>query len=194
MCPSSVFCPVLSLVDALTFCWPQIQEGPSLCICLGFWYTVCGSTHRRQTHGHLGCKVPRSVSPILGDVNDKWKNDIHQLQSFFHQKNVQYAECSQWKRQQHWSRKKLIHRTDYYPIYWNVQRRNIKKKKKQCSVHMRDIQKETSRRPRNRNQYLYVRSIGPGCWGTYPTTTQGGEWLSRKIPGAALWTSSPRTA
>ena len=59
---------------------------------------------------------------------------------------------------------------------------------------MRGIQKETSRRPRNRNQYLYVRSIGPGCWGTCPTPTQGGEWLSRKIPGAALWTSSACTA
>ena len=59
---------------------------------------------------------------------------------------------------------------------------------------MRDIQKETSRRPRNRNQYLYVRRIGPGCWGTCPTPTQGGEWLSHKIPGAALWTSSTCTA
>ena len=36
----------------------------------------------------------------------------------------------------------------------------------------RDIQ---SRRPRNRNQYLYVTSIGPGCC---TTVTQGGEWLS----------------
>ena len=56
------------------------------------------------------------------------------------------------------------------------------------------IQKETSRRSRNRNQYLYVRSIGPGCWGTCPTATQGSEWLSLKILGAALWTSSARTA
>ena len=59
---------------------------------------------------------------------------------------------------------------------------------------MRGIKKETSRRPRNRNQYLYVRSIGPGCWSTCPTAIQGGEWLSRIIPGAALWTSSTRTA
>ena len=44
------------------------------------------------------------------------------------------------------------------------------------------------------NQYLYVRSFDPGCWGTCPTATQGGECLSRKIPGAALWTSSSRTA
>ena len=58
---------------------------------------------------------------------------------------------------------------------------------------MRGIQKETNRRPRNRNQYLYVRSIGPGCWGTCPTATQGSDWLSRKIPGAGLWTSSART-
>ena len=50
---------------------------------------------------------------------------------------------------------------------------------------------ETSRRSRNRNQYLYVRSIGPGCC---PTATQGGEWLSLKIPGAALWNSSTCTA
>ena len=46
---------------------------------------------------------------------------------------------------------------------------------------MRGIKKETKLRPRNRNHYLYVRSIG-------------GEWLSRKIPGAALWISSARTA
>ena len=56
------------------------------------------------------------------------------------------------------------------------------------------VKKETSRRPRNRNQCLYIRNIGPGCWGTSPTATQRGEWLSRKIPGAALWTSSGRTA
>ena len=47
---------------------------------------------------------------------------------------------------------------------------------------MRGIKKETIRRPRNRNLYLYIRSIGPSCWGTCPTETQGGEWLSRKIP------------
>ena len=61
-------------------------------------------------------------------------------------------------------------------------------------VSMRGIHKETSRRSSNRNQYLYVRNIGPGCWGTCPTVTQDCEWLSRKIPGAALWTSSARTA
>ena len=59
---------------------------------------------------------------------------------------------------------------------------------------MKGIQKETSRRPKNRKQYLYVRSLGPGCSGTCLTATQGGEFLSRKIPGAALWTSSARTA
>ena len=59
---------------------------------------------------------------------------------------------------------------------------------------MRGIQKEMSRKPRNRNQYLYVRSIGPGCWGICPTAIHGGEWLSRKIPGAVLWTSSACTA
>ena len=59
---------------------------------------------------------------------------------------------------------------------------------------MRGILKETIWRPRNRYQYLYVRSIGPGCWGTCPTATQGGEWLSHKIPGAALWTSAACTA
>ena len=26
--------------------------------------------------------------------------------------------------------------------------------------------------PRNRNQYMYVRSIGPNCWGTCPSATQ----------------------
>ena len=59
---------------------------------------------------------------------------------------------------------------------------------------MRGIQKETSRSLRNRNQYLYVRSIGSGCWGTCPTASQGSEWLSRKIPRPTLWTSSSRTA
>ena len=54
-----------------------------------------------------------------------------------------------------------------------------------CIIPMRGIQKETSQRPRNRNQYLYVRSISPGCC---TTATQGGEWLS------ALWTSSACTA
>ena len=56
---------------------------------------------------------------------------------------------------------------------------------------MRGIQKEMSRRFRNRNQYLYVRSIGPGCC---TTATQGGEWLSRKIPRAVFWTSLACTA
>ena len=51
---------------------------------------------------------------------------------------------------------------------------------------LRSILKETSRRPRNRNQYLYVRSIGTCCSGTCPTATQGSEWLSRKIPGAGV--------
>ena len=58
---------------------------------------------------------------------------------------------------------------------------------------LRVIQKETSLRPRNRNQYLYVRSIGLGCWGTCPTATQGGEGCLIKFPGL-LWTSSARTA
>ena len=54
--------------------------------------------------------------------------------------------------------------------------------------------KKMSQRPRNKNHYLYVRSIGLGCWGTCLTVTQGIEWLSCKIPGAALWTSFSRTA
>ena len=45
---------------------------------------------------------------------------------------------------------------------------------------MRGIKKETSWRPRNRNQYLYVRSIGPGCWGTCPTAVN--DYLV-KFPG-----------
>ena len=58
--------------------------------------------------------------------------------------------------------------------------------------YMSGIQKETSQRPRNINQYLYVKSTGPGCWGTCPTVIQSGEWLSGKISGVALWTSSVR--
>ena len=34
VCPLSVFCPVLSQADTLTLCWPHIQRGPPLCICL----------------------------------------------------------------------------------------------------------------------------------------------------------------
>ena len=44
---------------------------------------------------------------------------------------------------------------------------------------MRGI-KKTSRRAWNRNQYLYVRSIDPGSWGTCPTATQGGEMTVSK--------------
>ena len=38
-------------------------------------------------------------------------------------------------------------------------------------TYMRGIQKETSQRSRNRNQYMYVTSIGPGCC----TTVAQGE-------------------
>ena len=34
VCPLSVFCPVLSSAEALTLCWPHIQGGLTLCICL----------------------------------------------------------------------------------------------------------------------------------------------------------------
>ena len=33
-CVSFVFCPVLYPAEALTLCWPHIQGGPPLCICL----------------------------------------------------------------------------------------------------------------------------------------------------------------
>ena len=56
---------------------------------------------------------------------------------------------------------------------------------------MRGIKKETSRTSRNRNQYLHVRSTGPGF---LRHLSYCDKWLSRKIPGAALWTSSSRTA
>ena len=70
---------------------------------------------------------------------------------------------------------------------------NIELAMKMFKKTLRVIQKETSLRPRNRNQYLYVRSIGLGCWGTCPTATQGGEGCLIKFPGL-LWTSSARTA
>ena len=47
---------------------------------------------------------------------------------------------------------------------------------------MRGIQKETCRRPGNRNHYLYVRSIGPGCWGTSPIATQAVNGCLLKFP------------
>ena len=49
-------CPVLSLAEALTLCWPHIQGGPPLCICLVLWSIVSCSTYRYLSHGHLGCK------------------------------------------------------------------------------------------------------------------------------------------
>ena len=55
-CVSFEFCPVLSPAKALTFCWPHIQEGPPLCICLVFRSIDNCSPYRHLTHGHLGCK------------------------------------------------------------------------------------------------------------------------------------------
>ena len=53
---SFVICPVLSLAMVLILCLPDIQGGPPLCICLVFWYTVCGSPYKHLAHGHLDCK------------------------------------------------------------------------------------------------------------------------------------------
>ena len=61
-----VFYPVLSSAEALTLCWPHIQGGPPLCICLVFWSTDCCSSYRHLTHGHLACKS-RGWSPRLGE-------------------------------------------------------------------------------------------------------------------------------
>ena len=36
-----LFCLVLSLAVALSFCWPQEEEGSPLCICLVFRFIVC---------------------------------------------------------------------------------------------------------------------------------------------------------
>ena len=53
VCP---FCSVLSPADALTLCWPHIQGGPPLCICLVFRSIDNCSPYRHLTHGYLGCK------------------------------------------------------------------------------------------------------------------------------------------
>ena len=63
-CVSFVFCPVLSPAEALTFCWPHIQGGPPLCICLVFRSIDNCSSYRHLTHGHFSCKS-RGGSPIL---------------------------------------------------------------------------------------------------------------------------------
>ena len=60
-CVSFVFCPVLSSAEALTLCWPHIQGGPPLCICLVFWSRDCFSPYRHRPTGiwlvsPSGCK------------------------------------------------------------------------------------------------------------------------------------------
>ena len=52
VCPLSV----LSSAETLTLCWPHIQGGPRLCICLVFCGKDCCSLYRHLTHRHLACK------------------------------------------------------------------------------------------------------------------------------------------
>lgn len=61
-------------------------------------------------------------------------------------------------------------------------------------LNIKNVQKGKSRSPKNRNLYMYFRSIGPCCWGTCPTKKHGGECLPRKIPRAGMWTSFAHTA
>ena len=70
-CPLSVFCPVLSPTVALTLCWPHIQEGPPLCICLVFLCTVCCSPYSCLFHGHLHCKSLGVQVLHWGRVNNR---------------------------------------------------------------------------------------------------------------------------
>ena len=74
-CVSFVFCPVLSPAEALTLCWPHIQGGLPLCICLVFWSIDNCSPYRHLTHEHLGCKVPGGVSPRLGEGKSMKKKE-----------------------------------------------------------------------------------------------------------------------
>ena len=53
VCSLSVLCSVLSLEEALTFCWTQIQEGPSLCSCLVLWSIVSCSPSGFFNHCYL---------------------------------------------------------------------------------------------------------------------------------------------
>ena len=55
-CVTFVFCPVMSLAEALTLSWPYIQGGSPLCICLMFRSIDICSPYKHLTHGHLGCK------------------------------------------------------------------------------------------------------------------------------------------
>ena len=61
---------------------------------------------------------------------------------------------------------------------------------------MRGIQKETSRKPRNRPQYLYVRSIGPGCEALVPLRHKALNGSLVKFLGLrsahTAWRSRPR--
>ena len=50
-------------------CWPHIQGGPPLCICLVFRSTVCCSPYNYLTHGKLDCMSQGGVSPTLGRIN-----------------------------------------------------------------------------------------------------------------------------
>ena len=73
-----VFCHGLSLVVALTLCWPHIQGGPPLCICLVFWSTIsCSpySLYRHVTHGHLGCIFQGCKSYIVGRINNRERKE-----------------------------------------------------------------------------------------------------------------------
>ena len=66
-----VSCPVLSSAESLTLCWPHIQGGPPLCICLVFWSRDCCSPYRHLTHRHLAFKFLGVYILDWGRVNKR---------------------------------------------------------------------------------------------------------------------------
>ena len=72
-CPLTVFCPVLSLMVALTLYWPEIQGGPPLRVCLVLWSTVSSSPYRHSTHGHLDSKSQRMLDLHWEKANNREK-------------------------------------------------------------------------------------------------------------------------
>ena len=72
VCTFYLFCLVLSLAVALSFCWPQEEEGSPLCICQVFRFTVCILPIGIWPVLVFRLFVRGGISPGLGRVNI-WK-------------------------------------------------------------------------------------------------------------------------
>ena len=83
VCHLSVFCPVLSPVEALALFRPHIHGGRPLCICLMFRSIDNCSPYRHLTHGYLSCKSRGGVSPRFGRVNEEKERKKERKHSLF---------------------------------------------------------------------------------------------------------------